>query len=88
MNAWIQVSCKCGLDCDLLRGLSPQSVLDTKCFHSIYTSRKVTCPSFPADIVRGRGKVKDSLDLGGKDSTMRILFDINSAFIHPIETWS
>lgn len=38
------------------------------------------CPSFPADIVRDMRKVKrHNLDLGGKDLTMHILFDINSS---------
>lgn len=37
----------------------------------------------------GHGKSeRHNLDLGGKDLTMHILFDINSAFIHPIETWN
>lgn len=41
---------------------------------------------FPADIVRDMEKMKDILWTLGL--TMHILFDVNSAFIHPMETWN
>jgi hypothetical protein len=43
----------------------------------------------PSRHCQGHGKSEGhTLDFGGKDLTIHILFDTNPAFIHPMKTWN